>query len=248
MNLKRHTLLDISDAGREAILADLTRQGGKNGPLRRRLERVLLPKHAGARVPGVVRREDGTSRSGYVAVGFSEPLPGNYGRFRIAALAPVKDVIKITNPYEIISHISLLRTTSTRSLAVAKDRADSLGLLLGVWGSVALELYTGLPCTSEESDLDLILAAAPLEKLHSFMGEVKIMEERFALRVDVEVDLLNGYGVQLKELLGQGRLVLGKGVAGIALLDRRRILATLSLSPSFLTDDRSSGLLLGRNS
>jgi phosphoribosyl-dephospho-CoA transferase len=98
-----------------------------------------------------------------------------------------------------------------------------------------MELYTGLPCTYDGSDLDLIVAAVSQERLSRFMVEVNAMEEHFALRIDVEVDLPNGYGVQLKELLGQGRRILGKSITGVALLHRVRMLAELPQEAPFAT-------------
>ena len=235
MNWKRHTLIDVSDAGREAILAELAGSGTDSAILREKLGRVLLPERAGARVPGIIRREDGPSRLGCVPVGFSEPVSDGERRLRIAAFARLEDVVRVTSPYEIMSLPLPRRTACTEALVAAKARARSLGLVLGVWGSVAMELYTGLPCTHERSDLDLIVAAVSRERLSCFMVEVKAMEERFALCIDVEVDLPNGYGVQLKELLGQGHTVLGKSITGVALFPRLEILAELSPDAPFAT-------------
>jgi phosphoribosyl-dephospho-CoA transferase len=239
MNWKRHTFVDVSDAGREAILAELVGSGTDSAALREKLGRVLLPERAGARVPGVIRREDGPSRLGCVPVGFSQPVPGpvpgRERRLRIAAFARLEDVVRVTSPYEIMSLPLPRRTASIEALVAVKARAQSVGLVLGVWGSVAMELYTGLPCTYDGSDLDLIVAGVSQERLSCFMVEVKAMEEHFALRIDVEVDLPNGYGVQLKELLGQGRKVLGKSITGVALLDRAQILAEFSHDPLFAT-------------
>ena len=235
MNWKRHTLVDLSDAGREAILAELTGSGAMSAILREKFGRVLLPERAGARVPGIVRREDTAPRFGSVPVGFSEPVSHGERRLRIAAFARLEDVVRVTSPYETISLPLPRRTANTEALAAARVQAESLNLVLGVWGSVAMELYTGLPCTRENSDLDLIVAAASREKLSSFMVEIKALEERFALDIDVEVDLPNGYGVQLKELLGQGRTVLGKSITGVALFPRLEILAELSPDAPFAT-------------
>ena len=223
MNWKRHTLVDLSDAGREAILAELAGSGAMSAILREKFGRVLLPERAGARVPGIVRREDGPSRLGRLPVGFSEPVSCGEGRLRIAAFARLEDVVRVTSPYETISLPLPRRTANTEALAAARAQAESLSLVLGVWGSMAMELYTGLPCTRKGSDLDLLVAAAPQERLSVFMAAIKAIEERFDLRIDVELDLPNGYGVQLKELLGQGRTVLGKSINGVALLPRRQM-------------------------
>jgi phosphoribosyl-dephospho-CoA transferase len=90
-----------------------------------------------------------------------------------------------------------------------------------------MELYTGLPCTHEGSDLDLLVAAASRKRLSRFIDEIRFMEEHFALRIDVELELPNGYGVHLKELLGQGRTVIGKSINGVALFPREQMLAEL---------------------
>jgi hypothetical protein len=47
------------------------------------------------------------------------------------------------------------------------------------------------------------------------------------VRIDVELELPNGYGVHLKELLGEGRMVIGKSINGVALIPREQILAEL---------------------
>jgi phosphoribosyl-dephospho-CoA transferase len=235
MNWKRHTLVDLSDAGREAILAELAGSGAMSAILREKFGRVLLPERAGARVPGIIRREDGPSRLGCVPVGFSEPVSDGESRLRIAAFARLEDVVRVTSPYEIMSLPVPRRTANTEGLIAARAQAESLSLVLGVWGSMAMELYTGLPCTRKGSDLDLLVAAAPQERLSVFMVAIKAIEERFDLRIDVELDLPNGYGVQLKELLGQGRTVLGKSITGVALFPRLEILAELSPDAPFAT-------------
>ncbi len=228
MNLKRHTLIDVSDKGRASILADLTGSGIDGAALREKYARVLLPERAGARIPGIVRREEESPRPGCVPVGFCEPIPCGESRLRIAAFARMEDVVRVISPYELVSLPISQRTASIAALSVAKRHADGLGLVLGVWGSAAMELYTGLPCTHEDSDLDLLVAAASLKQLSHFMDEIKHLEKHFALRVDVEVELRNGYGVHLKELLGHGYAAIGKSVHGVALFPREQLLAELS--------------------
>jgi phosphoribosyl-dephospho-CoA transferase len=227
MNLKRHALIDVSDAGRERILAELAGNGTDRTLLREKFGRVLLPERAGVRVPGVVRREEIVPRSGCVPVGFCEPVSCGEGRLRIAAFARPEDVVRVSSPYEIISMPISQRTTSIAALFAVRPYAKALGLVLGVWGSAAMELYTGLPCTHEGSDLDLLVAAASRKRLYCFMDKIKLMEGRFELRIDVELELPNGYGVHLKELLGQGRTVLGKSIDGVALFSRKQMLAEL---------------------
>jgi phosphoribosyl-dephospho-CoA transferase len=232
MKLKRHTLVDVSDEGREFILAELAGSGADSSMLREKFGRILLPKQAGVRVPGIVRREEGSLRSGCVPVGFCEPVSRGERRLRIVAFARREDVVRVITPYELAYLTIPRRTASMAALAEALLYAKALDLVLGVWGSAAMELYTGLPCTHEGSDLDLLVAAASRERLSSFMDEIKLIEGRFALRIDVELELPNGYGVQLKELMGQGRTIMGKSINGVALFPRDQVFAELTIDPA----------------
>lgn len=228
MELKRHVLLDITDSGRQAILGELAGSGPDSSMLREQYSRVLLPEKAGARIPGIARREEGATRPGSIPVGFSAPLTGKAGRLRVAAFARQEDIARTTSPYELLSATTVLqRNASTTALGFAKSHAQVLGLVLGVWGSAALELYTGLQCTHPDSDLDLLVAAASRETLLRFLIEVESIEESLDLRIDVELDCPNGYGVHLKELFGPGGTVIGKSLTDVALFPCERILAEL---------------------
>jgi phosphoribosyl-dephospho-CoA transferase len=227
---RRHTMVDVSDQGREAMLADLAGSDLDRDRLREKFGRVLLPGRAGGRIPGIVRREEGAVPPGCVPLGFSDPVFNGEGRLRIAAFARVEEIVGVMSPYEIPSLPAPRSTPCTRALATAEDHAHSLGLVLGVWGSVAMEMVTRLPFIRDGSDLDLIVAEAPRFRLSRFLTQVLALENRFGLRIDVEVDLANGFGVQLKELLGPGRTVLGKSFTGVALLSRGRILEELESS------------------
>ena len=105
MNLKRHTLIDVSDKGRESILAELAGNGTNSTILREKYERILLPKQAGVRVPGIVRREEVSPRSGCVPIGFCEPISRGEGRLRIAAFARIEDVVRVVSPYELVCYL-----------------------------------------------------------------------------------------------------------------------------------------------
>jgi phosphoribosyl-dephospho-CoA transferase len=227
MAWKRHTLLDISDAGRKAILEELVGNSCDDEQQRELLSQVLLPMKAGGRIPGIVRREEQAVRSGNIPVGFSSPGRSGAGRMRVAAFTRPEDVVRVTTPYELISLPLPRRTPCMEALAAAKLIAGTCNLLIGVWGSAALELYTDLPYTHHHSDLDLLVTVASREVLLRFLVEVCALEEHFGLRIDLELDLPNGYGVALKELLGSGRSVLGKSTDSVALLMRDEVFTCL---------------------
>jgi phosphoribosyl-dephospho-CoA transferase len=228
MGLKRHTLLDITDSGREDILVELAGNGPDSDLLRDKYAQILLPEEAGARVPGIARREEGTLRPGFVPIGFSAPMAGHEGRLRVAAFVRQADVSRTTSPYDLLPLMTAPpRNACNTALALARNHAQELDLALGVWGSAALELYTGLPCTHQDSDLDLLMAVAPREALAHFLLKIESIEAHLDLRIDVELDLASGYGVHLKELFGQGRAVLGKSLIDVAMLLREQIFAEL---------------------
>ena len=228
MDLKRHTLLDITDQGREFILADLAGRGSESGRLREKYAQILLPQVAGARVPGIARRAEGNPRPGLIPVGFSAPMTGTEGRLRVAAFVRQEDVLRSTSPYELLTlSTAPPRNACTKALALAREQARGLGLVIGVWGSAALELYTGLPCTHHDSDLDLLVAVAPRDVLSCFLQKIVSIETHLGLRIDVELELANGYGVHLKELFGPRQTVLGKSLNDVALLPREQVLAEL---------------------
>lgn len=227
MAWKRHTLVDISDTGRTALLAAYSAAGHGHRATRDQLAQILLAEQAGARIPGIVRRPDDEVPAACVPVGFCSPRAGPDGRLRFAGVVRREEILSVTSPYALLGLPIPGRTASLRALTAAHRIAGALGLSLGVWGSAALEVYTGLPFTHRGSDLDLLVAPAPRAVLTCFMDELRELEEHFSLRIDIELDLPAGYGVQLKELLGTGRMVLGKSFAEVTLLPRAQVMSQL---------------------
>lgn len=225
-NLKRHVLLDVTDSARQRLVDQFTATASAD-LLACSYAQILLPQQAGARIPGIVRRDE-TGRAGdRIPVGFSSPWRCVDGRLRLAAWVDAADIIRVTAPYELLAGDFPQRNNCMNALAVCRAAADTLVLEIGVWGSAALELYTGLPYTHDESDLDLLVTPAPSSVLAAFLKTIETVENRFGLRIDVEVDLDNGYGVHMKELFGNGRTLLGKSGRDVALLPRKQVLAEL---------------------
>lgn len=224
---KRHTLVDISDAGRKSLLATMMSEECDRRISFRQASELLLPEFAGARIPGIVRRADVVLPADAVAVGFSGLCVGPAGRPRLAATIDIANIVNVLSPYALMALPISGRTRSLWALQAAEELSKRLGLRLGVWGSAALEVCTGLPYTHQESDLDLLVAPASLDVLMNFLEDIYSLEKRFSVRIDVELDLADGYGVQLKELMGSGRMILGKSLADVALLSREHICSQL---------------------
>jgi len=228
MAWRRHTLIDISARGRESLLtACLTGPCGQQVPAEV-VAQVVLPELAGVAIPGIVRRGEAVDwLASRLPIGFCAPDAGPEGRLRFAATVSCEDVVGITSPYDLMARTVSDRTPCLEALNLLRTAAGKFGLQLGVWGSAALEIFTGLSYTHEHSDLDLLVAPAPRQALEAFLDTVHGVEDRFRLRIDVELDLADGFGVQLKELLSTGRTVLGKSIAEVALLPRAQVWSQL---------------------
>ncbi len=225
----RHTLIDICDEGRQRILSALLADSDKNfQAISEQLEALLLPSTTGIRIPGIVRRDPDMLSQGLIPVGFSSPLRFNGNRLRIAASVRPEEILKATNPFEILPS-SAPRTKALAAYRTLYGQASDMNVQLGLWGSTALELYTGLPYSQEDSDLDLLIGIAPLKVLEQILKQAELAEQAFHLRVDFELSLPNGYGVHLKELiLTDNKGLVGKGMNDVAIILRNDILHWLN--------------------
>ena len=103
--------------------------------------------------------------------------------------------------------------------------AGSYDLQVGILGSAALELATGLPYTDEASDIDILVKPAPYDKLLDYYRTAK---ENFSeIPMDFELDLPNGYGVKLAEVFMDTKTVLGKSLDNVEILHRKDIMQYL---------------------
>ncbi|MGM9520247.1 MAG: phosphoribosyl-dephospho-CoA transferase MdcG domain-containing protein, partial [Phascolarctobacterium sp.] len=150
-------------------------------------------------------------------------------RIRIGAFTEMQDVETIMTPYEVMQRKAFTVEEPThcmQTILALYKMADQFDLQIGVLGSAALELVTGLPYTDEASDVDILLKPAPYEKLLDFYRTAK---ENFAdIPLDFELDLPNGYGVKLAEVFMETKTVLGKSLDNVDLLYRKDIMQYLT--------------------
>ncbi|MEN3931598.1 malonate decarboxylase holo-[acyl-carrier-protein] synthase [Microvirga sp. W0021] len=223
----RHTLIDVTDAGRERILRELLPNPETRATLAQ-LEETLLPSQNGTRIPGIVRRDPEALAQRFVPIGFSSCTRYNGDRLRLAAAVRPDEILKVTTPFE-IPPSTTPRTAALAAYQALYNEAQQQHVRLGLWGSTAMELYTGLPYSKEDSDLDLLISLAPLSILNDMLEQAKTTEERFSLRIDFELSLPNGYGIHLKELLlTENKGLVGKGMNDVAIIKREEILALLN--------------------
>lgn len=219
--LKRHDLVFISQAGKDKIWEELSDQYQ-----RRELSMVRDVLLGANDIPGFVRRSD--ERPEEVALGFVHPQRINGNRIRIAAFTGVENVEIIMTPYEVMQRKVFTIKGATRcieTIIALYALADEFDLQIGVLGSAALELATGLPYTDEGSDVDVLLKPAPYDRLLDFYRTAK---ENFSdIPLDFELDLPNGYGVKLAEVFMDTKTLLGKSLDSVNILYRKDIIQYL---------------------
>lgn len=219
--LNRHDLVFISQTGKDRIWEELSvkYQGEELSMVRD----VLLGTND---IPGFVRRSE--ERPEEVALGFVHPQRINGNRIRIAAFTGAEDVEIIMTPYEVPQRKVFTVKGATRcieTIIALYALADEFDLQIGVLGSAALELATGLPYTDEASDVDILLKPAPYNRLLDFYRTAK---ENFSdIPLDFELDLPNGYGVKLAEVFMDTKTLLGKSLDNVSILYRKDIMQYL---------------------
>ena len=220
---KRHNLLDLTDEGREWAFAGLAPHPCHQGR-EEEVRRLVKDGYGPVKVPGIARREESPdARPDLVPVGFVSPRTDRGSRVRVAAFVLERHVTRATTPYEVLRRPFSPRNACLTALVQARAAARRVDAELGVWGSAGLELYTGLPFTHGGSDLDLLVKPAPEPRLRELLSLLQALEKDLGLRIDVELDLPNGYGVQLKELAMNVNSVLGKGSTDVTLLSRSEV-------------------------
>ncbi len=223
MLLHRHDLLEITDRGRRWALDQLRSAACIEANSTEAARLIASDSHA-AKIPGIVRREEGETPPEAVPVGFSSPFRIDGRRLRVAAFIPPDEVSQITPPYRVLESDFPAGTECLKALHEIRRAAVKAGVILGVFGSAALEIYTGLPYTHPDSDLDLVIKATDLPRLTAFADHAQTIGLRYHCRLDLELDLPFGHGVKMAEVLTGSDLILGKSLKGVDLLPRSDVL------------------------
>ncbi len=181
-------------------------------------------------LPGIVRREETDNSQGNnyytqdekVFVGFVYPYTIEGRRLRFASSVFGNKILKLITPYEVPNYSYEPRTPALSALALIKDHFE-----IGVWGSTSLEIVTGMHYTHDMSDLDLLVKNYSHEELVKLLSLCKKIESEMEIKIDVEVNLKSGYGINLKEYASENDTLLGKGLRDVILIDRMGIEACL---------------------
>ena len=239
---RRHDLVDISEEGRRESAWQAWDAKGllkvdswPSPSVRSHSKRVLEHGLQGVYLPGIVRRVTDRdidsarelygeiSGDDYIAIGFVIPFTPESRRIRVPCVLHHKCVTRRITPEQVAEMRFSPRTPALAALSVMKESVKDR-IKLGVWGSVALEIYTGLPYTDGGSDLDVILEGVSVEDVADMAKLADRLEECFSVRVDIEVQLKEGWGVNARELLSGRDTILVKGIREVKLARREAFL------------------------
>lgn len=223
MTPERHHLADLSrlDRGDLATLA----VEGLLPPFRDAMTVSRVRATLAAQLlPGIVARPSAPLRAGQVQLGLAFPFRSGGSRVKSAIVVSARQVAGFTDPFVVARGAAALGGALGAALRDLARAAEALGLRLGVIGSAAMEIATGLPYTTADSDLDLVVAgdAAALE---AFAAALR--DRADGVRVDVEVLLRSGGGVKLAELVSGSRTLVVKELSDVRLAAREEVVAAL---------------------
>ena len=217
---RRHDLLKISFEGRSRIFQELVNSGTELPT--QILSDTLLNFCGKDRIPAVVRRGP-VQPEGYVNAGFVSVQVINGSKAKIACTVSEREIVDLISPYVLPFCKYNERNKCLEALRAVSAMPEAENGKIGVAGSAAMEVVTGLSYTNDESDLDIIIRDSNLKEVFKTCTNLIRIGQQYDVSMDVEVQLKNGYGVKAKELFIGSSTLLGKGLFDVQLLERAEV-------------------------
>lgn len=222
--LKRHDIVYVSRQGKDKIWQAVAAK--YTGEAKELAQDVLQGK---IDIPGFVRRSD--VQGDEVPLGFVHHKRMDGNRLRLGAFTAAEDIMAVFTPYEVLQRKAFAyeaRNHCMETVLRIYELAEIFDVQIGVLGSVALEMLTGLPYTDDNSDIDLLVKPARYNRLLQFYRSAQTYSDN--INMDFELDLPNGYGVKLAEIFMETQTVLGKSLVDVDLLQRKDVMEFLEFN------------------
>ena len=201
--LKRHTLCYLDEGGIRAIWANLESAFPD-------VQTVRQMHHTFPHIPVIVRRERETGAS--IPVGLSFPAFCRGSRCRAASGVPAEAAqTQYITPEQIVELGVQGGTAFSGPLRAVQALAARAHVRVGIFGSAALAIVTGLSYVHTNSDLDLVIYPEPGADIPLFAHGLEQLQKETSCMVDAELCLGDGYYGKLKEILAKPRSILIKG-------------------------------------
>lgn len=168
--------------------------------------------------PLIVRRYGPGEERSLVPVGL--PLPPAAGKRRIGLALPPTALTQLPAPT-----LAQAREAAPEAWQPTIDTLLALGAVHGImprpFGALLWQALTGLVYLAPASDLDLLWPVA--EPTGSFLADLARVAEAAPMRIDGEVILADGAGIQWRELHGAAETVLAKHRDRLEMRDAARL-------------------------
>lgn len=204
---RRHDLLWPDAEGRRAALA--TARPLLAGATREQVEALI----GNPVIPAIVSRQE-ERHDGQLEAGFSSPEKYDGSRLRVAVLVPLDRVVKTATPFQVADWVTSVGEPLRQSILIELvEAAKKHDLTMGFFGSTALQAMTGLPYCDAGSDIDgYVKVAGSAPALSGFYRVVMELESESGIRIDIECEYEDVFGIKLKELFAGQKMVLAKGL------------------------------------
>ncbi|CNH52510.1 phosphoribosyl-dephospho-CoA transferase [Yersinia frederiksenii] len=190
-------------------------------------------------LPGICRRATGNEGE-ELPLGFCFPFRWQGQRLRLAVSAPYDAVVKsmqpeqiarlpVTDRFPITGH-----TPALKAFKALQDCGSWQDVILGVWGSVALDIVTPWNWTDEKSDLDIRLTPRALGNVEKCFNDVQLIEKKYLIRIDGEIRLNHHLAINLKEWCQQSSSLLVKGEQAAFLTSRQQAVQLVKTEMLFI--------------
>ena len=217
--LDRHTLVWVGFGERERLYALASDE----------IRRHAVRRWFANDWPLVVRRPEGGSRAGRIALGL--PLPPSEGKRRLCFELSERAIARSSPPLRVCDAAARLPRPWSERLATLSEQVAQCGVTLRVFGSVAWQALTGLDYLTVESDVDLWWQPADVIQLETVVAIIARWEKRHGVRADGEISFPYGDAVALREWHRScsNDRVLVKRIDACALMQRNALEATLQV-------------------
>ena len=215
---QRHDLFTLKPAAIDRVVQCFYRQYKDTDP---QLVDICIAGLVNRVIPAIYRRGCQQEHQAGYPVGFSFPLRDQGQRFKLATTLTANEIEHIVTPYQVAAGtIHYPDSRAMKTFANIRETWRWPNIPLGLWGSCAMEMFSGIQYVDDDSDLDLIIQNVPLSCCTELYQFILAHEEKSKIIIDTEICLNNGYGVSLKEYMSKGETLLGKSLIDVRLLSR----------------------------
>ncbi|MBB4303748.1 phosphoribosyl-dephospho-CoA transferase [Rhodobium orientis] len=190
-------------------------------------------------IPGIVCRPTQACPDNGGQIGFSFPF--RIGEERVRSAVPVRadQIEHYVTPYEVMDRAGASPRVVHPVLIELRKVAAAAGVRLGLIGSAAMQVVTGLDYLRPDSDLDVLVEAGGPQQLQRFWQEACALSTRTGTAIDAEIDMQGRCGVKLSEYMSDAELLLAKTISGVELIGRNQF-SDETFSKVSLTETASS--------